>query len=65
MAEYSYRLEIHHVIERSNGGTDDPTNLATLCWTHHHVFIHRRGHTIDPNSPPGRRRLRPPNHTPG
>jgi hypothetical protein len=59
-----YRLEIHHVVERANGGTDDPSNLATLCWAHHHVFIHRRGHTIDPNSPPGRRRLRPPNHTP-
>ncbi len=28
-----YRLRIHHVIERSNGGTDDPSNLATLCWT--------------------------------
>ncbi|MGF1667976.1 MAG: HNH endonuclease [Acidimicrobiia bacterium] len=56
-----YRLEIHHVIERSNGGTDDPANLATLCWAHHHVFVHRRGFTIDPESPPGRRRLnRPP-----
>jgi hypothetical protein len=55
-----YRFEIHHVVERSNGGSDDPSNLATLCWVHHHVFVHRRGFTIDPESPPGRRRLKRP-----
>lgn len=24
-------LEVHHIIPRSKGGTDDPTNLVTLC----------------------------------
>jgi hypothetical protein len=59
-----YRLEIHHVTERANGGTDNPANLATLCWAHHHVYIHRRGFTIDPDTPPRRRRLKPPPPTP-
>jgi hypothetical protein len=55
-----YRPEVHHVIERASHGSDDPTNLATLCWVHHHVFVHRRGFVLDPGSPPGRRRLIPP-----
>ena len=36
-----------------------PRNLATLCWWHHHVAVHRRGMRIDPQSPPQRRRLLP------
>ena len=52
-----YRLEPHHIRLRSNGGTHDPENLTTLCWFHHHVAIHRQGFRIDPDSPPGRRRL--------
>ena len=56
----TYRLEVHHITERSKGGTDAPENLTTLCWWHHHVAVHRQGMRIDPNSPPHRRRLLPP-----
>ena len=28
-------VEIHHVIPVSEGGSNDPTNLSTLCWPHH------------------------------
>ena len=56
----TYRLEAHHIVPRSQGGTNTPENLATLCWYHHHVSVHRRGMRIDPQSPPRRRRLLPP-----
>lgn len=52
-----YRLQPHHVQPWSHGGSHDPDNLTTLCWYHHHVAIHRSGFTIDPTSPPRRRRL--------
>jgi len=52
-----YRLQIHHLRPRSEGGDHDPDNLTTLCWHHHHVVIHREGHRLDPHSPPGRRRF--------
>jgi len=52
-----YRLEPHHIVPRSRGGTHEPENLTTLCWFHHHVAIHRHGFRIDPDSPPSRRRL--------
>ena len=55
-----YRLEVHHIIPTSQGGNHTPENLATLCWFHHHVAVHRRGMRIDPQSPPRRRRLLPP-----
>ena len=55
-----YRLEAHHIVPRSRGGTNTPENLTTLCWYHHHVAVHRRGMRIDPQSPPRRRRLLPP-----
>jgi len=29
------RLHVHHIISRSNGGSDRPNNLITLCKTHH------------------------------
>ncbi|MGI9609130.1 MAG: DUF222 domain-containing protein, partial [Acidimicrobiia bacterium] len=54
-----YRLEVHHIIPRSQHGTHDQENLATVCWWHHHVAIHGRGHQIDPASPPLRRRITP------
>jgi hypothetical protein len=54
-----YRLEVHHVIPRSQGGTHDADNLVTLCWYHHHVAVHGRGDRLDPQSPPARRRLIP------
>lgn len=56
----TYRLEVHHIIPRSQGGTNTAENLTTLCWYHHHVVVHRRGMRIDPQSPPRRRRLLPP-----
>ncbi len=59
----TYRLEPHHVIPASRGGPTTAANLETGCWFHHHVVIHRRGFRIDPDSPPGRRRLLPPHPT--
>ena len=60
-----YRLQIHHIRPWSQGGRTDAENLTTLCWFHHHVVIHGRGFTIDPSSPPQRKRLlRPPIHAP-
>ena len=56
----SYRLQTHHVILRRDGGENAAENLATLCWYHHHIAIHRKGHRIDPDTPPHRRRLLPP-----
>ena len=61
----SYRLEVHHILERSRGGDHSPENLTTLCWWHHHVAVHRRGMRIDPESPPRRRRLLPNRRTCG
>ncbi|MDE0377275.1 MAG: HNH endonuclease signature motif containing protein [bacterium] len=55
----TYRLDVHHILERSRGGDNSPENLTTLCWWHHHVAVHRRGMRIDPQSPPRRRRLLP------
>ncbi len=57
-----YRLQPHHILPKSQGGTHDPVNLTTLCWFHHHVVIHRQGFRIDPDSPPQRRRFLPPNN---
>jgi len=37
----SYRnLEVHHVVFRSEGGSDDPSNLVTLCAWHHREGVH-------------------------
>ena len=55
----TYRLEVHHIIPRSQGGDHTAENLTTLCWWHHHVAVHRRGMRIDPQSPARRRRLLP------
>ena len=55
-----YRLQTHHVIHKREGGADTADNLATLCWYYHHIAVHRRGHRIDPHTPPHRRRLLPP-----
>ena len=37
--------EIHHIIERALGGSNDPANLITLCSTHHRIH-HRRGSRV-------------------
>ncbi|NND04082.1 MAG: HNH endonuclease [Acidimicrobiia bacterium] len=54
-----YRLEPHHIIPWSEGGTHHPDNLTTLCWYHHHVAIHQDGRQLDPDSPPQNRTLLP------
>jgi hypothetical protein len=60
-----YRLQPHHITPWSHGGATNTENLTTLCWFHHHVVIHGRGFSIDPSTPPQRRRLnRPPIHAP-
>ena len=60
-----YRLQPHHIVSWSDGGTTDAENLTTLCWFHHHVVIHGRGFTLDPSTPPQRRRFhRPRIHAP-
>ncbi len=33
-------LHVHHIIRRSNGGSDDPVNLIVLCATHHLYILH-------------------------
>jgi hypothetical protein len=45
---------------RAWGGDHDTGNLVSLCWYHHHVAIHQMGMTLDPSSPPHRRRLKGP-----
>ncbi len=55
-----YRLQIHHIRERSRGGGHNPENLILVCWFHHHVAIHGLGFRIDPDSPVHRRRLKHP-----
>lgn len=52
-----YRLQPHHIRSRASGGDHDPDNLVTLCWYHHHVAIHMMGMSLDPASPPHRRKL--------
>ncbi len=52
-----YRLQVHHIRMRSNGGDHDPLNLTTLCWFHHHVVVHGLGFRLDPDSPPQKRRF--------
>jgi hypothetical protein len=59
-----YRLQVHHIVPRSQGGTHHPDNLVTLCWYHHHVVVHGKGYAIDPDSPPLRQRFIPPTRGP-
>ena len=42
-----HRLQPHHIVPRSHGGSHDPDNLITLCWYHHHIVVHRRGYRIE------------------
>lgn len=59
-----YRLQVHHILPRSQGGTHHPHNLVTLCWYHHHVVVHGKDYQIDPDSPPLRRRFIAPSRAP-
>ncbi|OQW93028.1 MAG: hypothetical protein BWK79_13320, partial [Beggiatoa sp. IS2] len=36
----SEKLHVHHLTYRSNGGTDAPSNLVTLC-EKHHALVHK------------------------
>jgi hypothetical protein len=42
-----HRLQVHHIIARSAGGTHHPDDLITMCWYHHIVVVHRRGMHIE------------------
>lgn len=39
-------LEVHHIVYRSNGGSDKPSNLITLC-SRHHKQLHDGKWTLD------------------
>ena len=49
------RLEAHHIIFRSHGGSDDPENLITLCHGHHRRGIHDGYLRVDGAAPGGLR----------
>ncbi len=34
-------LQIHHIVHREDGGTNDPSNLVCLCFAHHQA--HHQG----------------------
>lgn len=38
--------DFHHIKERNEGGTDEPSNLTVLCPNHHHA-LHRGLATLD------------------
>jgi len=42
----SKRLEVHHILERSNGGTNSPDNLITLC-SDCHKKVHSKEITLN------------------
>jgi hypothetical protein len=48
-------LEIHHLIPRSRGGTDDLTNLACVCPAHHRLLTPHGDLALtgNPNQPDG------------
>jgi hypothetical protein len=33
-------VEVHHIVYRSQGGSDDPSNLTSLCPFHHRMAVH-------------------------
>lgn len=55
-----YRLQVHHLVPWSEGGTTDPNNLVTLCWYHHQVVVHQLGYTPYRHPDHGRIRFRHP-----
>lgn len=45
-------LQVHHIIRRAHGGSNDPANLITLCWRCHaeaHGTIIPERHTYSQN----------------
>jgi 5-methylcytosine-specific restriction endonuclease McrA len=61
------RLQVHHLIPWSQGGSTDQDNLIVLCWFHHQVIVHERG--FQPYFHKGKTRIRfrkpPPRPGPG
>lgn len=51
------RLQIHHLVPWSQGGSTSPDNLITLCWYHHQIIIHQQGFTPHPHPNHGRIRF--------
>ena len=45
------RLEVHHIVYRSRGGSDLPDNLVTLCHAHHQHGIHGKGLRLEGAAP--------------
>ena len=45
------KLEVHHIIFKSRGGTDHPENLTTLCHGHHQHGIHGEGLNLEGTAP--------------
>jgi len=31
-------VDVHHIVLVKDGGTNDPENLTTLCWSHHDLI---------------------------
>jgi hypothetical protein len=59
-----YRLQIHHLVPWSEGGTTEPDNMVTLCWYHHQVVVHQLGYTPYRHPDHGRLRFRRPRRGP-
>jgi hypothetical protein len=49
------RLQVHHLPPSSWGGTDDTSNLASVCAYHHGLLIPHGDYVLDgnPNTPDG------------
>jgi 5-methylcytosine-specific restriction endonuclease McrA len=60
----THRLQIHHKIPWSRGGTTDPDNLITLCWYHHQIVVHQQGFTPYHHRDHGRIRFQRVGHHP-
>lgn len=35
--------DTHHIIYRSQGGTNAPNNMGCMCWEHHNAIHHGKG----------------------
>jgi hypothetical protein len=48
-------LEVHHLVPRSEGGTDDISNLACVCPAHHRLLVPYGRYALvgNPNRPDG------------
>jgi hypothetical protein len=48
-------LEVHHLVPRSRGGSDDIANLAAVCPTHHRLLVPHGSLALvgNPNQPDG------------